>query len=321
LQSRYALVGHFPYADEGPNPFEGISRAFQENNSILPSMADFVLTNGSKLEFYDIDEGGVKGIFMAEIGNCIKDSPLSKVDLLNNPHTSPLDVFWAISAPGTPVPSMLRELFINLTGDAPYGQGWAEKDVVSRQPAMQDQSMSEIKGNSQDTAMNSLSDLACNDQVFTSPPPGGFLSSSPFIRLNKRPSEYGGFTKYYEPFGSFPAEIRYQYRAALGNTYISKSKLCGKCIENSNHSHWYYGWPGHPFFLAPRLAFQIKTDQGWVYAKSKTTGKTMAFDIPANQLTSLYVTMQTNVRTLHAVRIDSAKDFDQFDILLDVPIL
>ncbi|CAN5838978.1 hypothetical protein BH24ACT15_BH24ACT15_33540 [soil metagenome] len=298
---------------------------FPRRNDEVPVLASFPLRSGNLLELYDVANAGLKGVLMLESGKS-HTGVLSNVPGLRGLAVSPLDVYWALSLPGTPLPEILTEMFISPAGDAP--QGWGGTALLAAYPnptevppagsTADDDPAESLTGRVEPQAGG---DLACSNPSFNSSIAFGFLSDDPFIRNDKTPNNYSAF---YDDclnpgFGECVGEPRYRYTANAGLVNQWRGKVCGRAVQNASNDHIvdFVDENGVEFsvYYGPSIAFEYYWS-GWRLMESNS-GKVALVTIPANALYHINWAWYTSEPTGHRISIRYAKGNDEFDIMMD----
>ncbi|WP_299244868.1 hypothetical protein [uncultured Aquimarina sp.] len=290
----------------------------KDNNSeqlseVSSTEAKITLSNGNTIRFHNIDDGQLKGTFILEESDCNECSVLSNINKLAGRELSEQEAFWALSNPGTRVPSFLE---IN------------KKDALSKNLELQQQ------GWARDAALDlPIADegiprriIACKNSDFTSSIAYGFLGTPEFVALDKTPNNYNGFVN---DCASVPASYcnkgpRYRLHAVMNKIKKWKGKICAKSVQNRNNDHiasnisgGFCQSPPCDAYVGPELYFEYYSNGKWRSMKNPNGAYPEGFEVPANTTKVYSYSWKTTTNTSFRLRVKNAMGQDQFDFMMD----
>ncbi len=285
-----------------------------QSNEQLGSLADLELSNGNTLHFYG-EESVDSGILVLENGTCSACSALTDLENLTKKELSPVEIYWALSKPGTVIPALIQEKGgVKILNKV---QGWARNQI------------NKVAINKEEATK--AADLACNNASFTSTITGGFNGNPDYVRLDKTPNTYSSFRNdCYNPAanGECWGAPRYKLAAQFSNIRSWRGKVCTRNVERSYNTHW-IRWCGSSCSVDPRcnanvscnryqgpvVMFEYYWNGKWHLMKSGS--KIAAYEIPANKTYTYNWRWYTSQNTSFRLNVRYAKGYDQFDLMMD----
>ncbi len=280
---------------------------------ISDTEANVVLSNGNKIRFHQIDDGEFNGVFILEESDCDQCSILNNITDLADKELSEEEIFWALSEPGTPIPSFLasKNTIANAKNNALQSQGWARSIAVDF-PIGIDPNPRRV--------------IACKNRNFTSSIAYGFLGKPEFVALDKTPNTYNGFVN---DCASVPASYcnkgpRYRLHAVMNGIKKWKGKICSKAVQNRNNDHIASNISGGlcqsppcDAYVGPELYFEYYSGGKWKSMKNPNGAYPEGFEVPANTTKVYTYSWNTSVKTSFRLRVKNAMGQDQFDFMMD----
>ncbi len=294
-----------------------------ENNQLAPNISEerfqnneneaiVTLNNGNKVYFKRIDDGELKGTFLLEESNCKGCSALTALTEMTDKEISEEEIFWALSAAGTPVPSFLETQ--NNKTVAIHGnlqeQGWGRE--LTKSIVITDEA--------------GVGDLACNNSSFTGSIAGGFLGNPEFVVLDKTPNSYNGFINDCASLSPSACNkgTRYKLHATMSGINKWRGKICSKAVQNGTNDHYISnttgGLCGNPpcsAYVGPELHFEYYSNGKWKSMKNPLASDPEGFEVPANTTKVYTYSWNTNANTSFRLRVKNAMGKDQFDFMMD----
>lgn len=327
-------------AGGGESPRSGRYSEVDQANDLASSLLDLRMRNGNRLQFFTDEVDGLKTLLVVEQGTTT-ESALDDPRFGSRRSRDPLDILWAFTPKGAPIPQVVTDFFPVLEGDGSVDRGWATDLVAPPQsgatvsrylgigPSDEDACTDPADESLLAGAEERSADLGCDDEWFTSPDRwGGLISQNPFISLNRTPASYSGF-KRGEGWGPGNGQSwghpRYECLLRLV-TKESRVRVCGRSVQNQANDHWIYystwsdesGWiPQDPIYIGPRIQC-VYYWGGWRVMKT-ATGKLASYELLPNQQGWTAMRFYTSEPTAHGVRVHLAKPLDEFDFLIDRP--
>lgn len=296
------------------------SRNYLLNQKEEDTPLSLKLDNGATIDFIITEDK--EDVLVVEGQNCENCSALESLEKLTKEELTPLDIYWAFSAPSTPVPPVMLDLYDHEANHSVYKQGWAR---------------AELETMSDEDELGFRSGYACNNSNFTAPPSGGFINGSAnFTRLDKRPFSYGPFQAYSSSTCYYHAclggegsvdersacqhETRYRYRATYTNIKKWEGRICSRSVENASHTHVreYISecFGTGTMYMGPILSFQRKNIfNEWEVITSGN--KYASYEVPGNHIRYYRWRLFTSSNKSYRIAVDDAKRIDQFDFLMD----
>ncbi|AXT51755.1 hypothetical protein D1818_13215 [Aquimarina sp. BL5] len=294
---------------------ESKTNSLEQHSKISDSKAKITLSNGNIVRFQKIDDGELKGTFILEESDCNECSVLENITKLAGKEVSEQEVFWALSEPGTQVPSFLK---------IKHGETLAKNSELQEQGWARDVAVDFPIGNEG----NPTRVIACKNSDFTSSIAYGFLGTPEFVALDKTPNNYFGFIN---DCASIPASYcnkgpRYKLHAVMNGIKKWKGKICSKAIQNrdndhiaSNTSGGFCQSPPCDAYVGPELYFEYYSNGKWKSMKNPNGLYPEGFEVPANTTKVYTYSWNTKTNTSFRLRVKNAMSKDQFDFMMDKP--
>ncbi|WP_299258707.1 hypothetical protein [uncultured Aquimarina sp.] len=287
----------------------------EQLSKISDSKARITLSNGNTVRFQKIDDGELKGTFILEESDCDECSVLENITKLTGKELSEEEAFWALSEPGTLIPSFLKieNREISAKNGELQQQGWA-RGVTADFPIGNEGNPSRI--------------IACKNSNFTSSIAYGFLGIPEFIALDKTPNNYFGFIN---DCASIPASYcnkgpRYKLQAVMNGIKKWKGKICSKAVQNRDNDHitsnisgGFCESPPCDGYVGPELYFEYYSGGKWKSMKNPNGLYPEGFEVPANTTKVYTYSWKTTKNTSFRLRVKNAMGKDQFDFMMDKP--
>ncbi|MEM6830793.1 MAG: hypothetical protein AAF551_09780, partial [Bacteroidota bacterium] len=283
-------------------------KVFQSN---LENSTSITLDNGNIIRFQRINDGEIDGTFMVEESDCESCSVLKNLYEVTSEDLTESEVFWALSSPGTPIPTFLQD------DVSPSGrkstlskeQGWG---TAESQPFISPIIIARPK-------------IACHNESFTGSIAGGFLGEPDFVRLDKTPDTYGPFIEDCDnvsPLYCTKGE-RYRYTATYSGITKWRGKICSKAVQNASNDHYLDAQgtlcnrPPCDAYIGPELYFEYKSGGKWKSMKNPDGQTPEGFEVPANSTRVYTYSWNTRTKTSFRLRVKNAMGKDQFDFMMD----
>ncbi|GAA4110820.1 hypothetical protein GCM10022393_08120 [Aquimarina addita] len=289
------------------------SDSIKEISKITDAEATIILENGNSIRFHEIDDGALQGFFLLEESDCGTCSALNTISESSGTPLSGEEIFWALSEPGTIVPSFLetKSDIANAKSTA-LAQGWA-REVTSDFPILGEEIPSRT--------------LACKNSNFTSSIAGGFLGNPEFVALDKTPNTYKGFIN--DCANLTPSACnkgpRYRLHAVMKGINTWRGKICSKAIQNSTNDHnipntttgSFCQSPPCSAYVGPELYFEYYAGNTWKSMKNPSGQYPEGFEVLANSTKVYTYYWSTKTDTSFRLRVKNAMGQDQFDFMMD----
>jgi len=280
---------------------------------ITDTEAKITLTNGNIIRFHKINDGELQGAFILEESDCNECSALNNIMKLAGRDLTEQEAFWALSEPGTKIPSFLKIKSgdISSKNQELNEQGWA-RGVTHDLPIGNEGIPSRI--------------IACKNSNFTSSIAHGFLGTPEFVALDKTPKNYVGFSN---DCASVPASYcnkgpRYKLHAVMNNIKKWKGKICAKSVQKTDNDHYasnisggYCQSPPCSSYVGPELYFEYYSNGRWKSMKNPSGLYPEGFEVPANSTKVYSYSWKTTKNTSFRLRVKNAMGKDQFDFMMD----
>ncbi|WP_378180778.1 hypothetical protein [Aquimarina sp. SS2-1] len=275
--------------------------------------AKITLSNGNTIRFHKIDDGELKGAFILEESDCNECSVLNNITKIAGKELSEQEAFWALSEPGTEIPTFLqlKNEEIPSKNSELQQQGWA-RNVALDLPLGNEGIPRRV--------------IACKNSDFTSSIAYGFLGTPEFVELDKTPNNYNGFVN---DCASIPASYcnkgpRYKLHAVMNKINKWKGKICAKAVQNSNNDHiasnisgGFCQSPPCSAYVGPELYFEYYSNGKWKSMKNPNGAYPEGFEVPANATKVYTYSWKTTTNTSFRLRVKNAMGQDQFDFMMD----
>lgn len=285
----------------------------KQTSEISDFKAKINLSNGNIIRFHKIDDGELQGAFILEESDCNECSVLNNLSRIKGKEISEKEAFWALSEPGTEIPSFLqiKKDAITAKNNELQEQGWA-RNVALDLPLGNEGIPRRV--------------IACNNSDFTSSIAYGFLGTPEFVELDKTPNNYNGFVN---DCASVPASYcskgpRYKLHAVMHKIKKWKGKICAKSVQNSSNDHYasnisggYCQSPPCSSYVGPELYFEYYANGKWKSMKNPNGAYPEGFEVPANTTKVYTYSWKTTTDTSFRLRVKNAMDQDQFDFMMD----
>jgi len=281
------------------------------DQEISENKAEVILENGNKISFHNIEDGELKGTFLLEESDCNECSVLANINEMND-NISEEEIFWALSEPGTPVPSFLTIKNKNTLNKTSESQGWARNAAINLPIG--------IAGNPRRT-------IACKNSSFTNSIAGGFLGTPEFVALDKTPNNYQGFVNDCASLSPSACNkgTRYKLHAVMNDIKKWRGKICSKAVQNSSNDHYTSNSPTGGLcqsppcsaYVGPELYFEYYANRRWKSMKNPSELVPKGFEVPANSTKVYTYAWNTSKKTSFRLRVKNAMGKDQFDFMMD----
>ncbi|WP_299433394.1 hypothetical protein [uncultured Aquimarina sp.] len=292
---------------------ESKSNSPEQLSKISDTEAKITLANGNIVRFHKIDDGELQGTFIMEESDCNECSILNNITEIAGRELSDQEAFWALSQPGTKVPSFLerKKEDISSKKNELQQQGWA-REIASDFPITDEGIPTRV--------------IACKNQDFTSSIAYGFLGTPEFIALDKTPDNYFGFVN---DCASVPGSYcnkgpRYKLHAVMSGIKKWKGKICSKAVQNRNNDHiasntsgGFCQSPPCDAYKGPELYFEYYASGKWKSMKNPNGLYPEGFEVPANTTKVYTYSWNTKTNTSFRLRVKNAMGKDQFDFMMD----
>jgi len=284
-------------------------------SEISETEAKVTLANGNTIRFHKIDDGELQGTFILEESDCNECSMLNSIAEFSGREISDQEIFWALTEPGTQIPSFLKIPKKDTTVKNPklQEQGWARNAALDL-PLADEGIPSRI--------------IACKNSDFTSSIAYGFLGTPEFVELDKTPNTYNGFVNDCASIPGFYCNKgpRYKLYATMHKIKKWKGKICAKAIQNRNNDHiasntsgGYCQSPPCSAYVGPELYFEYYANGKWKSMKNPNGAYPKGFEVPANTTKVYSYSWKTSKKTSFRLRVKNAMGQDQFDFMMDQP--
>ncbi|EZH71864.1 hypothetical protein ATO12_05650 [Aquimarina atlantica] len=277
--------------------------------------AKIILSNGNSIRFHQINDGELQGTFLLEESDCESCSVLNNITKIAGKDISEADIFWALSEPGTVIPSFLKNGNNSFDQKNSKQQGWA-RNVALDLPIT-------IETNPSRTI------VACKNSNFTGSIAGGFLGNPEFVALDKTPNNYNGFVDDCANLSPSACNkgTRYKLHAVMHGIKKWRGKICSKAVQSSTNDHYISNSIGGHIcqsppcsaYVGPELYFEYYSNRKWKSMKNPSGQYPEGFEVPANTTKVYSYWWNTSTKTSFRLRVKNAMGKDQFDFMMDQP--
>ncbi len=292
---------------------EPTTNSLEQLSEISDTEAKIILDNGNIIRFHKIDDGELQGAFIMEESDCSECSVLNTISELTGKEFSEQEAFWALSQPGTRIPSFLKMKNTSIHSKNIEEQGWARNAGMNFPIEIATPPSRRI--------------VACKNSNFTSSIAGGFLGNPEFVELDKTPNNYQGFVNDCASLSPSACNKgpRYRLHAVMNNSKKWKGKICSKAVQNSSNDHYISNAPTGSIcqsppcsaYSGPEVYFEYYANRKWKSMKNPSGIIPEGFEIPANSTKVYTYSWKTNVKTSFRLRVKNAMGKDQFDFMMD----
>ncbi len=275
---------------------ETIGLTEQDNSS--KKTAEILLSNGIKVSFIQVKDSEVDGVFILEEGDCLNCSALTALKQHSSKDLSSNEIFWALSNPGTAIPSFLEKPSSDQQ-KMTIQQGWGRSlQLKSSNDTVDEKASSSV--------------IACKNRDFLQG-----VATADFVRLDKTPENYRSFINDCNKPGTASCSkgTRYRYAATFNNVTKWTGRMCSKSVQNSSNDHFVtLSCNGIPCrtYKGPEIYYEYFSEGRW-----KSLTNNIPYRVGPNSKVFKTHVWDESKKVKCRIRVKNAMKKDQFDILMD----